>query len=261
MIVVDLTAGFGNQLFQYAACLALSKASGKPMHVNRTKGSDHANRDYREIFSDTVYGANIPDTVITGRYNGYILNTYKQAYGAWDPHTIEVSPIILLRGYFQYLPPLIPILPQLRIDLFGQLQMRYAKDEIENAAFVHVRRGDYLNPEHKLPVQTKEYFERGIQYIESKRNVDKWIMISNDMAWCKKQAWSKPDIKFIDEPDEVRAFWWMLNWSQGAVISNSTYSWWGAILGAHFKGSPVVYPKVWHLEHKPNLFPAKWTPL
>ena len=96
---------------------------------------------------------------------------------------------------------------------------------------------------------------------KSKKTIDKWVMISNDIAWCKKQPWSKPDIKFIDESDEVRAFWWMLNWSQGAVISNSTYSWWGAILGAHFKGSPVVYPKVWHLEHKPNLFPAKWTPL
>jgi hypothetical protein len=258
MIVVELASGFGNQLFQYAASLALSKTSGNPIHLNRTKGSDHGNRDYREIFTGTVYGADITDTVITGRYNGYILNTYKQAYGAWDPRTIKVSPIILLRGYFQYLPPLIPILPQLRIDLFGQLQMRYAKDPIENAAFIHVRRGDYLNLENNLPVQTKEYFERGIQYIDSKKNIDKWIMISNDIPWCKKQKWSRDDIEFIDEPDEVRLFWWMLNWTQGAVISNSTYSWWGAILGAHNKGSPVVYPKVWHLEHKPTLFPDKW---
>jgi hypothetical protein len=41
----------------------------------------------------------------------------------------------------------------------------------------------------------------------------------------------------------------------GAIIANSTFSWWAAILS----DTPyVVYPKKWIAQNIENLFPSNW---
>jgi hypothetical protein len=252
MIIVDLASGFGNQLFQYAAGLALKNATGRELYLNSSRGNVHGNRDYREFFTSSIFKEDITQ--------GNVWNSKLNAFGPWNP-TMYLPPRVILRGYFQYLPPLIPIMHILRESVLGQLQTKYAKPEISKGAFIHVRRGDYLNPQYKLPVQTKEYFEQAITYIESKTPITQWIMVSDDIEWCKMQDWSNKNIIILDEEDEVKAFYYMTHWSEAAIISNSTFGWWAAMLGAHNNGSPVVYPKVWHLEKKPKLFPDSWIAL
>jgi hypothetical protein len=65
-------------------------------------------------------------------------------------------------------------------------------------------------------------------------------------------------IEFIEEPDEYHALSMMIQCQGGAVIANSTFSWWGAILGSHYSKSPVVYPLKWCGEETVILFPQEW---
>jgi hypothetical protein len=119
--------------------------------------------------------------------------------------------------------------------------------------FIHVRRGDYLdNPIHW--VQGQEYYETSLAVFPS---LSRWFVLSDDIAWCKTQACFK-GCEVIDEPDELVGMAFMSLCHGGAIIANSTYSWWGAMLGAELNHSPIVYPSKWLSDEKPDLFPENW---
>lgn len=263
MIIVELSSGFGNQIFQYAAGLALSYTTGKPLHVNSSKGDNggHSNIDYRKYLTDQEFGEDINKDDV--EKNGYVWDTGYDAYKSWNPNSriLSIPENIYLAGFFQYLPALNPIIPIVRSQIFKQFRKEIPTPTYEKACFVHVRRGDYTDPSNGMYLQGKEYYQNAMEYMESIKPVEKWMMVSNDIEWCRKQNWSSSNIIYVDEADEIIQFWKMLHWTEGAVISNSTYSWWPAMLGAHHEKSPVIYPRLWHFRSTPNLFPNSWIAL
>jgi hypothetical protein len=62
----------------------------------------------------------------------------------------------------------------------------------------------------------------------------------------------------VDEPDELDGLALMSLCHGGAIIANSTFSWWGAMLGAYPAKATVVYPSKWLQGNKPDLFPPQW---
>jgi hypothetical protein len=105
-----------------------------------------------------------------------------------------------------------------------------------------------------------EYYRRGLTKIDAKL---RWIVISDDVAWCREQELFTefPAIEIVDEPDELNGLALMSLCCGGAIIANSTFSWWGAMLGAEPAGAMVVYPSLWFSHAKPDLFPSRWTRL
>lgn len=100
---------------------------------------------------------------------------------------------------------------------------------------IHVRRGDYLNYPDKHPVVTEEYIRLAVNVMISKTNICKFKFFSDDIAWCKELI----EMLHKEYPD----IWW--GYSEGRteaqdlahmfscqhqIISNSTFSWWGAWL-------------------------------
>jgi Glycosyl transferase family 11 len=253
-ITVRLLGGLGNQLFQYAAALAVRNAnSTKPdiwfimfdKNVHNTLGHNYIS----DLFTEGKMHTIMPSP----RYN------YRQegAFTQWDPVSFaQNGPSIFLDGYFQYLPAIIPILPLLRVSFLGALRK---KTELPlrpmlNTGFVHVRRGDYLlNPTYHW-VQSAEYYEKGMKLL----GLQKWIIFSDDIDWCSQQPCFQ-GCTLVDEPDELKALDLMISCCGGAVISNSSFSWWAAIFSAN--EGRVVYPELWSERYKPTLFPREWTML
>jgi hypothetical protein len=88
----------------------------------------------------------------------------------------------------------------------------------------------------------------------------RWLVLSDDVLWCKGQKLftESPNIQIADEPDELNGLALMSLCHGGAILGNSTYSWWGAMLGAEPAGATVIYPSRWYSAEKPVLFPGHW---
>jgi hypothetical protein len=251
-ITVRLQGGLGNQLFQYAAGLSLKKCMGPntSLHLIMLEENkhNHLGHDYStDLF---VKGTKITEYTPTVPYIQY------SAFEPWYPELlIRRGPSIYLDGYFQYLPAISDILPELRISFINALCKKTGLllKQKTNTGFVHVRRGDYLkNPTYHW-VQTPEYYEKGMRTI----GLDRWTVFSDDIEWCKKQICFEQCI-FAEDDNELRSLLVMISCCGGAVISNSSFSWWAAIFGAHEYGGRVVYPELWSEHHKPTLFPDEW---
>lgn len=105
---------------------------------------------------------------------------------------------------------------------------------------INVRRGDYLNFPDRHPVVTKEYILKAVDSLKQKP--DHIFVLSDDLDWCKDNLSDLPNVKFIDwyEADGL----WLLSLCHDFIISNSTFSWWGAFL-SHKADKQIIAPSTW----------------
>jgi hypothetical protein len=253
-LYIFLQGGLGNQLFQYAAALILQ---GTKPHVAIIKAPfAHSGRDYRPSLYYRV------PSVDAAPQGAHIIQL--DPFPPWKPEDYKAYNIVL-QGYFQYLPAIESVLPLLRQDLLSLLapnrdamRAKYAIGEVSSVGFLHVRRGDYLKAPPNLHwIMDTEYYRKALMNVPTNL---RWFVLSDDLAWCKEQELFTDfrSIQIVDEPDELDGLALMSLCHGGAVLANSTYSWWGAMLGAELAAAPVVYPSMWFSDAKPELFPSRW---
>ena len=264
-IIIVLQGGLGNQLFQYAAGLALAARLGGELWLTPIQENKHSGLDHRI----SLY--------IRGKAIGPEGQPQKEAFfkqipdsfGVWSPSDFQGIPSIALKGYFQYLPAIESQISLIRSDLFQRLtdirsalRQKYRLHNPRQTCFLHVRRGDYVkSPSNTHWVQDESYYLPALQLIKRRMSGPKrWIVLSDDTAWCSAQPWlnTKP-FEIVDEPEELNGLMLMSMCEGGAIIGNSTFSWWGAMLGCGSQGAPVIYPSKWHKDSQPQLFPTSWT--
>ena len=173
-----------------------------------------------------------------------------------------MSGICILQGYFQYLPAIHRVLPTLCRETTeflspqrDSLRKKYGVQNLTSVGYMHIRRGDYLTAPQGLHwVQPIHYY---MDAWSRCREVSRWFILSDDVAWCKEQPFFR-QFEIVDEPDELSGLALMSLCHGAAILANSTYSWWGAMLGASQAGAPVVYPSRWYEDRQPTLFPAAW---
>ena len=247
-----MQGGLGNQLFQYAAGLAIKDAiPDRRVVLTSVHENKHTSRDYRHAL---YYRLSCIDSEPRAHRMEF------DAYVPWDPST-NYSTDVVLKGFFQYLPAIQHLLPMLRLDIVEYLalhkedvRLKYSLTNPWGIGFIHVRRGDYLlHSEHHI-VQPVEYYEKALCRVPG---VSRWLILSDDTEWCKTQS-CFAQCEVIDEPDELVGLAVMSMCHGGAIIANSTYSWWGAMLGANEAAAPVVYPSHWSYNAKPELFLSNW---
>jgi hypothetical protein len=95
---------------------------------------------------------------------------------------------------------------------------------------IHVRRGDYLLPQHHHFCQLDyDYYSEAIRpYLE---NLEKYhfVVFSNDIKWCKENLIEGDSVTFI-EPGLDFVDLIAMSLCNHNVIANSSYSWWAAFM-------------------------------
>ena len=242
-IFIQLMGGLGNQLFQYAAGFLQKKVSNGNLYFIKANNS-HDSNDYRTIFN--LEQSDVPEH--------FKVLYQEDGFALWYP--VEYISV-LFYGYFQNYTVLKCILPEFKEVLLESLQVQREsmakKYNVQsNSGFIHVRRGDYLLKSEIHHVQDISYY---ISAIELLPNVKKWYIFSDDITWVKTQkVFQNLDAIYITENDPILCIALMTLIHDGAIIANSTFSWWGAYLA----GSNTIYPKRWINNSTPDLFPEIW---
>lgn len=105
--------------------------------------------------------------------------------------------------------------------------------DITELVCMHIRRGDYLWDAYKNRYisPTKEYLDRCIEkyYID-----DKFIVISDDIDWCKSNL-SNHEVVFADKCDDLLIDFYIQTLTKGNILSASSWSVAGAIINPYRK--------------------------
>lgn len=294
-ILPRLQGGLGNQLFQVAACFAIQQQQQQQQTNQPQKDikilipSCSTNPHKR---SKTAYEALFLQLPNTSRIElpANILQTWETfttaaanlgipfqsqrggSYSSWAPSEFTVP--CFLEGYFQFWPPFEPIWKEFAQLMLNGLPNIPSIPSIPNVTtcegdtshvFIHVRRGDYVPLSHHHYLQDESYYKNALQHFPRDT---KFLIFSDDIEFAKSCGFfdAVSNKIFVNEPDEVNALAIMSRMCHGgAICANSTFSYWGALLGPYYhrdggdtKQVNIIVPSKWCASAPEFLFPEDW---
>ena len=250
----------GNQMFQYAATLGLSRYIGVSFTIpNHDEVVIDAlgNRLRIELFDcfninpDNV-GLLKTDNVLAERgfdYDDKILNVDRR---------LDFT----LHGFFQTERYFKHCEDEVREQFIFKQEIFDDCNSIIDSCFespiaLHIRRGDFLINSDNHYNQSIEYYENALSKFDSDRQV---IIFSDDPKWCMEQEVFSGDRFLVSESSGPYHDLYMMSQCDDFIIANSTFSWWGAWLANRGR---VIAPKKWfgpnnaHLNTK-DLYCENW---
>jgi len=253
--------GLGNQLYVYAAGLTVKRKTGLPLCILPWKENVHSKVDYStELFKE---GKPVDAEAMKGRMNvsKKLLEKLRNPHNTWADENINTNGTVnatLSGGFFQSYSSIKSVIPDIRTSFAKIFKEKYPDFKIDSAtsAFIHVRRGDYGGVS-----LSADYYNKGLAILEPSEQIKDIYILSDDMGWCKEQKWHTEKNKiFFEEKDELKTMYLMSLCLAGAIISASTFSSWGAILGADQNpDSVIVYPAGWITGPSSQIqFPERW---
>jgi len=240
MLIPEFAGGLGNMMFQMASTYAIAKQTGHSFGITDIPlpPAKHSSMDYKEtIFKDWFF------------YKTNVLSTKRIV--EQDALPIDMDAIrsipnhhgVVLSGYFQRQEYLTPYKKEvLRLfDLPVPSLTKYP--DIQDAYFIHVRRGDYVgNSFHELDLTN--YYKKAIETIGE----GVAYIVSNDTEWCKQSSlFQHIPHRFIEE-NEVDTLAIMTQCGKGGIAANSSFSWWGLYWNTNRPF--LILPPSWYPHNK-----------
>ena len=267
-IYLEFCGGLGNRMWQIAAAIAAAIKYNATIYVNKSQMINHQNHPanyFENIFQNIGidYTTQIPHVPNYTYYIPFMIST--------ERYSLEnIAFPVHFNQYYQYYPAIQPYENEIRTLFVNNLESYRNRilaqySDMHLNAFMHIRRGDYLQfPRH--PVQPIEYYQRCMTDLTPQlHDQAKIFVFSDDIRWVKEQPFfnisdhTQESPYIIIETDEVETMAYMSLCQGGAICGNSTFSWWGAFLGAHQIRAPVYVPQKWMLECQiDGLFPEEW---
>lgn len=260
-IFVPFGGGLGNQLYVYAAGLTVKKKINLPLCLIPFKGNTHSEKDYTKILFTQGTPVNAEEVKARINSSNKVLEKVKEPHNTWINANITGNATrntTLAGGYFQSYSSIAAVIPTIREDFAKVFKERYPDLTVDSnsSAFMHVRRGDYGGAS-----LSAEYYNNGLAVLEPVAAIKNLYILSDDIPWCKEQKWATTkNTIYFEEPDELKTMYLMSLCLAGALISASTFSSWGAILGADKNPeSVIVYPAGWITGPSSRIqFPGRW---
>lgn len=106
------------------------------------------------------------------------------------------------------------------------IRKRYEKIFEKPTLAISVRRGDFVNNSNYYQIPLTYYLYAYYQHFGSDYNV---IVFSDDFKYCKFHFKAIPNVVFADDLKDIEQLC-LMSMCENHIISNSTFSWWGAYL-------------------------------
>ncbi len=291
MIVVAIRGGLGNQLFQYAIGRRLSLRHNVPLTLDLTWYEESS---VRSGMTDRMYELGrfkvasrkatkeeiqtvkaIPSALFRGRTALALLGIVRprgwireRTPFVYDRFAMSAGADAYLDGYWQNEKYFSRIASTLRDDL--QIKIAPGREtslllqsirESESVG-IHVRRGDYLNGTGSHAICTAEYYHNAIERMLARFPKAKLFVFSDDQGWVAKNISAAAPLRFVTHNNSANAYddLRMLAACKHQIISNSTFSWWGAWLNSS-PDKTVFAPRLWFTNSEvktSTLMPSGW---
>ncbi len=267
----------GNQMFQYAALRGIADKRGYEWKIPPEDYQHTANYGLFETFEMS----NVKEENI-GFVNGQSVQENDHCF--ISEFFTECPDDISLDGFFQTEKYFNHISDQIRQDYtFKKGYLEPCKQYIDSLdkppIFLHVRQADNIGREQFHPILPISYFEECLQEFPEDTPC---FVFTDDLAWCKSQDYFKQDRFLFNENVQRYSYVSMdglgkmqntllpqvdlclMSLCSGAIIANSSFSWWGAWLQNNRGKVIAPNPKKWfgtsmtHLDTS-DIIPERWT--
>ena len=274
-ILVRLSGGLGNQLFQFAASLYIARELVKlnltPLvHLDsRFLGDYDASRAFELDFLIKYYPFVINQNNSLGFsgalskfriarvMNGQLLRIgFARDYPGINKFDLSKLKSIVIDGYFQVPSFLIPQYE--RMDLLGRLKLDFYylphKPPVIGAhekVSIHIRRGDYVS----VSAAAKEFLTIGLDYYRAavKRFPEgtRFYVFGDDAQVVGAFSKEIGGVNVLALNLTLQEEFVLMADSMGYIIANSTLSWWAAFIG-YSQEKRVISPSNWFVDHVRN---------
>ncbi len=242
MITVRLVGGLGNQMFQYAYGRAL-------MQKYSVQFMNHCGQ----------YGMSVDKFNTQIQINNTPEGPARSEKGLpYDSSEITVADPSVLYGYWQCERYFLDVESELRQE-FTLKEPTSAAIGCSNSVAVHIRRGDYLTWAAEchgaLPL---DYYLKAAKHLAEGFQGLRFFVFTDDQGWAQNNfRFPYPTSVIHTTPHEDLI---LFSKCRHAIIANSSFSWWGAWLGADKTGT-VIAPKDWFRTKEydsRDIVPERW---
>jgi hypothetical protein len=278
MVIVRISGGLGNQMFQYAAGKACALRNQCELKVELStydrppRGQEAARKFELPVFLGEVPVATAADWETINRFNQNKVykayNRVRKLVGLQPAYTycqervpMHFDPTILtstgellyIDGDWQnekYFREIADILRQSFLPKGIQNDRRNHELSQQMAAAesvsLHVRRGDYLNNEVHKPCSLA-YYQAAINKIQEQVTNPYFYVFSDDIAWARENLrFDAAHSSFVDHNTGANSHkdLFLMSRCQHHIVANSSFSWWGAWLNPSSR-KLVIAPEEW----------------
>jgi hypothetical protein len=283
MIIQNFFGGIGNQLFQYAAAYSLSLKIKKKIFYDYSLFSSFKfaqNNKIKNIFRVNIY-KNKRSKFFYFLFSNFIkkiilrisfLNKFQTFYmtenNFYKFKNYSSDPILML-GYWQDINFFLNNEEELKNNLvfrkFKKNKVLLSLINIKNSVSIHIRMGDYLskknNVNYVLPI---DYYISAIHIMNVKLNNPFYFIFSDEknlIHLTLAEQFKKNKFILVNTDKDYKDLYYMTLCKHN-IMSNSTFSWWGAWLNKN-KKKLIIYPKTWFKNNmpNPNIFYKDWIKL
>jgi hypothetical protein len=286
MVIVKLTGGLGNQMFQYACGRSLSEIRHTKLWLDtmsfhdKSANPDQTLRNYQlDVFNSIGKQTSASDIQsfikpksilkkipfkIRQILNPKIIVTESN----YDINIPDNGSDIYLDGYFQNEKYFIDIKDILLTEFSLKEKLNKNYSEIQNqitscdSVSIHIRRGDYVSNEvtnNYHSICGLDYYEKAISMIAEKATSPHFFIFSDDIQWARENLKSDWPQTFVSGGKSFEDLY-LMSQCKHNIIANSSFSWWAGWLNRHSE-KIVVGPLKWFNNPKINsefTLPESW---
>lgn len=266
MIIVNIACGLANRMFQYSYYLYLKKLGyDAKADFYKTAKLEHENVAWKSIFPNApIQQASVWEVFKTGggsdviskirrRYFSFSCNV--KTLSAFEaPLPDKNSHSVYMMGVFQNATMVETVRDEvLKAFMFQpfvdhhNIELMKEVQSCQSVA-IHVRKGkDYMSRIWYQQTCPIAYYQKAIKLIEEKIKDPRFYVFTDNPEWVKENL---RDFEYtLVQGNPIAGYgshfdMQLMSLCQHNILSNSTYSWWGAFLNRN--QSPIVIcPEIW----------------
>ena len=291
LIILHLSGGLGNQMFQYAFGRSHAKRLGVELKLELSDHTliIHNGFELERLFNINASEATPADvqSVLGLQRYGVIRKLIKAAglqklfrspivqepHFHYSPQMSNLNDNTYVNGYWQSEVYFSEIESEIRADFSFKPPLSKQNAELAekisnlNSVSLHVRRNDFahnskINATHGLC--SLAYYQAAIRYVAERVKQPYFFIFSDDPAWVTSNLKTDYSCEFVQHNQGKESYndMRLMSLCRHHIIANSSFSWWGAWLNPS-ETKIVIAPQQWFANdnNTQDLIPQEWVRL